>query len=132
LDKTFINKLLNNREIDLWDAQFRGLLLKTIQAQAKYIKLLERKMYSVDTLTMKDGHLYTLEFNTEPLEVPETLPIAQKMIDTFRITTPQATSVPPNATETANPLSPFSITSPTPESGSLEVEEGRIQNDEGE
>jgi hypothetical protein len=44
LDKTFINKLLNNREIDLWDAQFRGLLLKTIQAQIKYIKLLERRI----------------------------------------------------------------------------------------
>ncbi len=44
LDNTFINKLLNNREIDLWDAQFRGLLLKTIQAQIKYIKLLERRI----------------------------------------------------------------------------------------
>lgn len=44
LDKTFINKLLNSREIDLWDAQFRGLLLRTIQAQIKYIKLLERRI----------------------------------------------------------------------------------------
>jgi hypothetical protein len=44
LDKTFINKLLNNKEIDLWDSQFRGLLLKTIHAQAKYIRLLERRI----------------------------------------------------------------------------------------
>jgi hypothetical protein len=33
IDHTFIKKLINNREIDQWDAQFRGLLLRTIQAQ---------------------------------------------------------------------------------------------------
>lgn len=66
----------------------------------------EREMYNVDILTMKDGHLYTLEFNTEPLEVPKTLPIGQKMIDSFKITTPEATTSPPNATESINPV-PF-------------------------
>jgi hypothetical protein len=35
---------MNNSEIDQWDIQFRGILLKTIQALAKYIELLERKI----------------------------------------------------------------------------------------
>jgi hypothetical protein len=35
---------MDNREIDQWDAQFRKLLLRTIQAQVKYIELLERRI----------------------------------------------------------------------------------------
>ena len=60
----------------------------------------ERQMYNVDILAMKDGHLYTLEFNTEPLEVPETLPMGQKMINSFRITTPQTPVSTPDTAET--------------------------------
>jgi hypothetical protein len=44
IDDAFIKRLMNNSEIDQWDIQFRGILLKTIQAQAKYIELLERKI----------------------------------------------------------------------------------------
>lgn len=65
----------------------------------------ERQMYNVDILTMKDGHLYTLAFNTEPLEVPETLPIGQKMIDSVRITTPQTSVSTPDIAETVDSLS---------------------------
>ena len=36
-------RLNQTNEIDQWDIQFRGILLKTIQVQAKYIELLERK-----------------------------------------------------------------------------------------
>ena len=36
IDDAFIERLMNNSEIDQWDIQFRGILLKTIQAQAKY------------------------------------------------------------------------------------------------
>jgi hypothetical protein len=44
MNDTLINRLLNNREIDQCDAQFRGLLLKTIQAQVKCIDLLEKRI----------------------------------------------------------------------------------------
>jgi hypothetical protein len=44
IDDAFIKRLMNNSEIDQWDIQFKGILLKTIQAQAKYIELLERKI----------------------------------------------------------------------------------------
>jgi hypothetical protein len=44
IDDAFIKRLMNNSEVDQWDIQFRGILLKTIQAQAKYIELLERKV----------------------------------------------------------------------------------------
>ena len=44
MDDASIDKLLNNNEIDLWDEQFRTLLLRTIQAQIKYIELLERRI----------------------------------------------------------------------------------------
>ncbi len=43
-DETFVNKVLNKIETDRWSAQFQRLLLKTIEAQAKYIKLLERRI----------------------------------------------------------------------------------------
>ncbi|HZA69584.1 MAG TPA: hypothetical protein VE548_07770 [Nitrososphaeraceae archaeon] len=43
-DEVFSYKLMDNREIDQWDAQFRKLLLRTIQAQVKYIELLERRI----------------------------------------------------------------------------------------
>jgi hypothetical protein len=44
MDETFVNKVLNKIETDRWSVQFQRLLLKTIEAQAKYIKLLERRI----------------------------------------------------------------------------------------
>lgn len=58
-------------------------------------------LYYITTYVMKDEHLYNLEFNTAALEAPEMIPIAQKMIDSFKITVP--TQPPLTATDT--PLS---------------------------
>lgn len=44
MDERFVNKVLNKIDIDRWSAQSRRLLLTTIEAQAKYIKLLERRI----------------------------------------------------------------------------------------
>lgn len=44
MDESFVNKVLNKIENDRWSAQFQRLLLKTVEAHAKYIKLLERKI----------------------------------------------------------------------------------------
>jgi hypothetical protein len=44
VDETFVNKVLNKIETDRGPAQSQRLLLKTIEAQAKYIKLLERRI----------------------------------------------------------------------------------------
>jgi hypothetical protein len=44
MDETFVNKVLNKIETDRGSAQSQRLLLKTIEAQAKYIKLLERRI----------------------------------------------------------------------------------------
>ena len=41
MDETFVNKVLNKIKTDRGSAQFQRLLLKKIEAQAKYIKLLE-------------------------------------------------------------------------------------------
>jgi hypothetical protein len=43
MDETFVNKVLNMIDTARWSASQR-LLLKTIEAQAKYIKLLERRI----------------------------------------------------------------------------------------
>ena len=43
MDETFVNKVLNKIDTARWSASQR-LLLKTIETQAKYIKLLERKI----------------------------------------------------------------------------------------
>jgi hypothetical protein len=102
----------------------------------------EQRSYAVDTLMMKDNRLYSLNFFTNPLRAPELVPIAQKMIDSFRITTPQAPVSTSNATETStlsesgsledisNSLSELSIPSPMPESDSLVDEEDIMQDDE--
>jgi hypothetical protein len=44
MDEIFVNKVLNKIDIDRWSAQSQRLLLTTIEAQAKYIKLLERRI----------------------------------------------------------------------------------------
>jgi hypothetical protein len=42
-------------------------------------------LYNIETYVMKDNILYTLKFFSDPLKVPETLPMAQQIIDSFRI-----------------------------------------------
>lgn len=42
-------------------------------------------LYNIETYVMKDNILYTLKFFSDPLKVPETRPIAQQIIDSFRI-----------------------------------------------
>jgi hypothetical protein len=42
-------------------------------------------LYNIETYVMKDNILYTLKFFSDPLKVPETFPIAQQIIDSFRI-----------------------------------------------
>jgi hypothetical protein len=44
MDEIFVNKVLNKIDTDRWSAQPQRLLLTTIEAQAKYIKLLERRI----------------------------------------------------------------------------------------
>jgi hypothetical protein len=44
MDEIFVNKVLNKIDTDGWSAQSQRLLLTTIEAQAKYIKLLERRI----------------------------------------------------------------------------------------
>ena len=44
MDETFVNKVLNKIDTDRWSSQSQRLFLKTIEAQAKYIKLLERRI----------------------------------------------------------------------------------------
>lgn len=43
-------------------------------------------LYNIETYVIKDNILYTLEFWSDPLKVPETLSIAQQIIDSFQIT----------------------------------------------
>ena len=43
MDETFVNKVLNKIDTARWSASQR-LLLKTIETQAKYIKLLEKRI----------------------------------------------------------------------------------------
>ena len=61
---------------------------------------------------INDNNLYILDFSSDPLKVPETLPIAQKMIDSFGITTFQA---PLSALNTTDLLEQFSTPPPTQE-----------------
>jgi hypothetical protein len=42
--ETVVQQLLNKMLTDQWNEQFRGLMLKTLEAQGKYIKLLERRI----------------------------------------------------------------------------------------
>lgn len=68
----------------------------------------EQLLYTVDTLLMKDNHLYSIEFLTDPLKAPEILPIAHRMIDSFRITTP--TQPPLTASpDTTDPSQQFNM-----------------------
>ena len=47
----------------------------------------DRAMYAYfyAVFTVANGKLYFLEYDEKPLKVPETLPIANKMVDSFRI-----------------------------------------------
>ena len=42
-------------------------------------------LYNIETYVMKDNILYTLKFFSDPLKVLETHPIAEQIIDSFRI-----------------------------------------------
>jgi hypothetical protein len=54
----------------------------------QYMINVERKQasYILGNYVINDGKLYTIEFSTPPLKVPENLPTAQKMIDSFQFT----------------------------------------------
>jgi hypothetical protein len=41
--------------------------------------------YSTTTYMIKDNKLYTFDFFSEQLKVPETLPVVQKMINSFKL-----------------------------------------------
>jgi len=43
-------------------------------------------LYSTTTYVIKDNRLFTFNFNSDQLKVPETLPIAQRMINSFQFT----------------------------------------------
>jgi PsbP len=42
--------------------------------------------YNFEILTIANGKLYRLLYNEDPLSVPETLPIANKMVESFQFT----------------------------------------------
>jgi hypothetical protein len=54
----------------------------------EYMINVDRKQasYILGNYVINDGKLYTIEFSTPPLKVPENLPTAQKMIDSFQLT----------------------------------------------
>jgi hypothetical protein len=83
--------------------------------------------YHINTFVMKDGRLFDLEFTTDSLKAPEMIPINQRMIDSFRVTTPLVPVSAPNATETAEPSQQFGTPPPT-----LEFPTAPIQDDEEE
>ena len=41
--------------------------------------------YKFEINTIVNGKLYTLSYGDDPLKVPETLPMANKIVDSFRI-----------------------------------------------
>ena len=41
-------------------------------------------LYLFEILTIANGKLYTLDYNEHPLNVPETLPIVNKMVESFQ------------------------------------------------
>jgi hypothetical protein len=43
--------------------------------------------YGFNILTISDGKLYTLSYEEKPLKVPETLPLVNKMVDSFKVNT---------------------------------------------
>jgi hypothetical protein len=45
--------------------------------------------YDKTTLMLKDNELYTFQFHTDQLKVPQNLPVAEKMIDSFKIVNTQ-------------------------------------------
>ena len=70
--------LMDNRtQIAGWEAWSVEYMINVEQKQASYI---------LGSYVINDGKLYTIEFSTPPLKVPENLPTAQKMIDSFQFT----------------------------------------------
>ena len=48
--------------------------------------------YSFEIFTLANGKLYRLSYGDEPLKVPETLPLANKMVESFKVNTEEDTS----------------------------------------
>ena len=44
-----------------------------------------RDQYGFQILTIANGKLYTLSYEDKPLKVPETLPLVNKMVESFRV-----------------------------------------------
>jgi hypothetical protein len=44
-----------------------------------------KERYGFYILTVVNGKLYTLSYSEEPLKVPETLPLANKMVESFKV-----------------------------------------------
>ena len=42
-------------------------------------------MYAYQVLTIANGKIYFLEYNEQPLKVPQTLPLANKMLESFHV-----------------------------------------------
>ena len=41
--------------------------------------------YTFEIFTIGNGKFYKLEYVEDPLEVPETLPLANKMVESFQV-----------------------------------------------
>jgi hypothetical protein len=52
----------------------------------------DKDYYDFDIFTIADGKLYTLTYHEKPLKVPETLPLANKMVQSFKVDTEEDTS----------------------------------------
>jgi hypothetical protein len=46
----------------------------------------DKDYYDFHIFAIADGKLYTLAYAENPLKVPETLPLANKMVESFQIT----------------------------------------------
>jgi hypothetical protein len=45
----------------------------------------DRDYYGFKILTIADGKLYTLGYGEKPLKVPETIPLVNKMVESFQV-----------------------------------------------
>jgi hypothetical protein len=75
-------------QADLGTHANRGIPAWQIETVVGGTSIGEQLLYTVDTLLMKDNHLYNIEFLIDPLKAPEVLPVAHKMIDSIKITDP--------------------------------------------
>jgi hypothetical protein len=94
--------------------------------------------YIINTYMIDGNKLYTFNFQGDALKAPEMIPIAQRMIDSFKVSTPQPPVSTPNVTETADSLPSDPFSSPPPfevpssESPSAPPEEEDTTQNDGE